>query len=172
MGCHALLQGIFPTQGLNLHLLCLLHWQVGSLPLAQPGQPLSDSEQWMVLLFCSHRSDTFIIFADISYQFAIKPNIQCLFYLQAVRSNFAYEPGIPKDLRTYFPPGQPFVNDGQVRGLNNTPSLHHSIPYVWSMNYVFAMILLQDWPQLTFWILCLVSQLRLTSFPVLLQYYH
>ena len=29
----ALLQGIFPTQGLNPHLLHLLHWQVGSLPL-------------------------------------------------------------------------------------------------------------------------------------------
>ena len=25
VGCHALLQGIFPTQGSNLHLLCLLH---------------------------------------------------------------------------------------------------------------------------------------------------
>ena len=33
VGCHALLQGIFPTQGLNLCLLCLLHWQAGSLPL-------------------------------------------------------------------------------------------------------------------------------------------
>jgi len=40
MGCRALLQGIFPTQGLNPHLLCLLHWQVGSLPLASPGKPL------------------------------------------------------------------------------------------------------------------------------------
>ena len=39
LSCHALLQGIFPTQGLNLHLLCLLHWQVGSLPLAPPGKP-------------------------------------------------------------------------------------------------------------------------------------
>ena len=29
-GCHALLQGIFLTQGSNPHLLCLLHWQVGS----------------------------------------------------------------------------------------------------------------------------------------------
>ena len=37
VGCCALLQGIFPTQGLNLYLLCLLHWQVGSLPLASPG---------------------------------------------------------------------------------------------------------------------------------------
>ena len=32
MGCHALLQGIFPTQGLNLCLSCLLFWQEGSLP--------------------------------------------------------------------------------------------------------------------------------------------
>ena len=32
-GCHALLQGIFPTQGSNPCLLCLLHWQAGSLPL-------------------------------------------------------------------------------------------------------------------------------------------
>ena len=38
MGCHALLQGIFPTQGSNLHLLCLLYWQMGSLPLASPGK--------------------------------------------------------------------------------------------------------------------------------------
>ena len=26
MGCHALLGGIFPAQGLNLYLLSLLHW--------------------------------------------------------------------------------------------------------------------------------------------------
>ena len=39
MCCHDLLQGLFPTQGTNLHLLCLLHWQVGSLPLASPGKP-------------------------------------------------------------------------------------------------------------------------------------
>ena len=28
------------TQGSNLHLLCLLHWQVGSLPLAPPAKPI------------------------------------------------------------------------------------------------------------------------------------
>ena len=33
MGCHDLLHGIFSTQGSNLCLLCLLHWQVDSLPL-------------------------------------------------------------------------------------------------------------------------------------------
>ena len=36
VGCHALLQRIFLTQGSNLHLLCLLHWQASSLPLALP----------------------------------------------------------------------------------------------------------------------------------------
>ena len=32
--CHALFQGIFPTQGSNLCLLHLLHWQADSLPLS------------------------------------------------------------------------------------------------------------------------------------------
>ena len=31
--CHFLLQGIFPTQGLDLCLLCLLCWQADSLSL-------------------------------------------------------------------------------------------------------------------------------------------
>ena len=38
MACHTLLQGIFLTQGSKTHLLCLLHWQVKSLPLAPPGR--------------------------------------------------------------------------------------------------------------------------------------
>ena len=38
-GCHFLLQGIFLTQGLNLHLLHILHWQVDSLKLVPPGKP-------------------------------------------------------------------------------------------------------------------------------------
>ena len=36
MGCHFLLQGIFLTQGSNLHLL---HWQADSLPLCHLGSP-------------------------------------------------------------------------------------------------------------------------------------
>ena len=35
--CHFLLQGIFPTQGLNPHFL---HWQMDSLPLSHLGSPL------------------------------------------------------------------------------------------------------------------------------------
>ena len=44
VGCHFLLQGIFPTQGLNLRLLWLLRWQADSLPpshLRSPHLPLS-----------------------------------------------------------------------------------------------------------------------------------
>ena len=44
VACCFLLQGIFPTQGLNL---CLLHWQVGSLPPSHQGSApgsLSDTE--------------------------------------------------------------------------------------------------------------------------------
>ena len=41
VGCHVLLQAIIPTQGSNPHLLCLLHWQAGALPLAPPGKPVS-----------------------------------------------------------------------------------------------------------------------------------
>ena len=36
VGFHSLLQRIFPTQGLSL---CLLHWQVDSLPAETLGKP-------------------------------------------------------------------------------------------------------------------------------------
>ena len=36
VGYDFLLQGIFPTRGWNWHLLHLLHWPEGSLPLAPP----------------------------------------------------------------------------------------------------------------------------------------
>ena len=39
VGCHFLLQGIFPTQGLNPCLLHLLHWQADSLPLSHLERP-------------------------------------------------------------------------------------------------------------------------------------
>ena len=32
--CHVFPQGLFRTQRLKLHLLHMLHWQAGSLPLA------------------------------------------------------------------------------------------------------------------------------------------
>ena len=47
VGCHVLLQEIFLTQESNAHLLRLLHWQAGSLPLVPPGKhPFLLLNQW------------------------------------------------------------------------------------------------------------------------------
>ena len=50
VGCHALLQGIFPTQGSNPRFLYLLHWQVGSLPLTPLGKPIHSHTTMHTLL--------------------------------------------------------------------------------------------------------------------------
>ena len=39
VGRQFLLQGVFPTQGLNPRVLCVLHWQADSSSLAPPGKP-------------------------------------------------------------------------------------------------------------------------------------
>ena len=58
VGCHFLIQGIFPTQGLNLHLLNVLLWQVGSLPLEPSGKPHK----------LSNITEKLVCFGTISYQ--------------------------------------------------------------------------------------------------------
>ena len=58
VGCHALLQGIFLTQGSNSLLLCLLHLQVGSLPLVLPGKPYSQSSGSQSISVTSRILDT------------------------------------------------------------------------------------------------------------------
>ena len=49
VGCHALLQGVFQTQGSNRHVLCLLYWQVDYLPLVPPGKSLIVSNAFGIL---------------------------------------------------------------------------------------------------------------------------
>ena len=48
VGCRFLLQGVFSTQGSNLHLLYLLLWQAASLPLAPPRKPQGKNSQGKV----------------------------------------------------------------------------------------------------------------------------
>ena len=52
MGFHFLLQGIFLTQGSNLHLLCFLNCQSRSLPAKPPGKTLGylteGQDEWNV----------------------------------------------------------------------------------------------------------------------------
>ena len=59
VGYHALLQGIFPTQGLNLCRLRLLHRQAGSLPLAPAGNPKAHNSE---LLTVGHADDLWDLF--------------------------------------------------------------------------------------------------------------
>ena len=53
VGRHALLQEIFPAQGLNPRLLRLLQWQAGSLPLAPRRKP-GRGEKIRKVEFLSH----------------------------------------------------------------------------------------------------------------------
>ena len=77
MGCHALLQGIFPTQGSNLHLLCLLHWQAGSLPLAPPGKPPDSTVNWTNKLWYCHQQSLLAIPGEKNRILVITSNIFC-----------------------------------------------------------------------------------------------
>ena len=81
MGCHALLQGIFLTQGWNPGLM---HWQVDSLPLSHQGSP----KQYLLGLnsgLCQGEciQSTYIIQGLISVSWAI-PFFQFFFLVLAL----------------------------------------------------------------------------------------
>ena len=61
-GCHVLTQEIFLTQESNLNLFSLMHWQVGSLPLASHGKPIY---HWMYFLQLSLET---LLYAYIAYR--------------------------------------------------------------------------------------------------------
>ena len=46
-------RGIFLTQEPNEHPLCLLHWQVGSLPLLPPGKPVMECSKGILSVKCT-----------------------------------------------------------------------------------------------------------------------
>ena len=72
VGCHAFLQGIFPTQGLNPHLLCFLHWQAGSLPLESLGKPI-----WCVRHHNKKQGDGCALIQKYATTFCLTKNIIC-----------------------------------------------------------------------------------------------
>ena len=59
VGCHFLVQGIFPTQGSNLCLLSLLHWQANYLPLSHLGSPWLYIWTYIYISVSTHISSTF-----------------------------------------------------------------------------------------------------------------
>ena len=53
MGCHSLLQGIFPIQGLNPYLLHLLPWKVDSLEFLLYIRCWAKVTRMDVIVFCT-----------------------------------------------------------------------------------------------------------------------
>ena len=49
VGCHAVLHGLFLTQGSNPRLFCLLPWEAGSLSLEPPGKPRDERMRWQMV---------------------------------------------------------------------------------------------------------------------------
>ena len=99
--CQDLLQGIFPTQGSNPCLFCLLHWQAGWLPLVPPGKPIfpgSKSIDFPVpgCLVLSFFSDTFLYLSH-------KCSLRFRLWLLTCRGSPWYPWLIPQLLRQRFP---------------------------------------------------------------------
>ena len=87
VGCHALLQGIFLTQGSNVSRFCLLHWQEGSLPLVPLEKPCTWKQRAFIRLqYITSISTLFplssisLILKNIGYKTIGKYKIYCLGY--------------------------------------------------------------------------------------------
>ena len=81
MGCHAFLQRIFPTLGLNVHLRLLLHWEAGSLPLAPPGKPhelINEIHITVPLAFTTHTPSTSFLTVRLLPAFRLLSRCICI----------------------------------------------------------------------------------------------
>ena len=82
MSCHALLQGIFPTQGSNPHLLRLLLWEVGSLSLVPRGKPIwflnprKSFSLWRN--WCCSTEGTDLFYQQVGSQPFFRPNLNVI----------------------------------------------------------------------------------------------
>ena len=82
MDYHFLLQGIF-LQGSNPHLLCLLRWQAGSLPLAPPGKH-KYKKDWLKDVLCSS-----VFFRKI-FEIIKKSSYKCISSLSSIFQTSMY----------------------------------------------------------------------------------
>ena len=96
--CHILLQGIFWTRGLNLHISCVsCHWQVDSLPLHHLGSQVikalsafqARTLEWVAIpfsrgSFCPRRQTQVYCIAGRFFTIwatSVLPSLSCLFEL-------------------------------------------------------------------------------------------
>ena len=62
----SILQGVFPAQGSNPCLLCLLHWQAGSLPLVPYGKAMESLKRIVKRILVLTCDDQMLLFALLS----------------------------------------------------------------------------------------------------------
>ena len=87
VGCRALLQGIFPTQGSKPRLLSLLCWQAGSSSLVTSGKPVYEYTTiylFVLLLVVSE------LFSDFGYDTKADKNIHLSAFC-APNTHFCWE---------------------------------------------------------------------------------
>ena len=65
--------GDLPDPGIELHLLCLLHWQAGSLPLAPTGRPTTECR--LYLMVASNKQWTTI--TDVTFVIRLQTYYDC-----------------------------------------------------------------------------------------------
>ena len=83
MGCHSLLQGIFPIQGSGPRHLSLLHWQAGSLLLEPPEKSCTD---WINIILNKYYSvfqftDSFFYLLLLLFNPSTKLSISVIVFL-------------------------------------------------------------------------------------------
>ena len=102
VGCHFLLQGIFLTQGLNLHLLRFLSWQADSWPLSHLRSPRLDMLVFKYGEFTQIKGTLY--FTIFSQNLNIKKYILETWYVyhNQIPSSFS-----PIDVDLYIPPNFP-----------------------------------------------------------------
>ena len=75
VGCHFLLQGIFPTQGWNLHLLCLLLWQADSFITSATLEATSSA--WISIIRHHRMGDLTTVMHCLTLLEAESPRSRC-----------------------------------------------------------------------------------------------
>ena len=76
VGCSALLQGIFSTQKSNPHLFHLLHWRVGSLPLAPWAHNTA-----LILQMRKQTLQSWTMYSRTHSDWGLEPGFQGKFYI-------------------------------------------------------------------------------------------
>ena len=87
VGCHFLLQGIFPTQGSNPHLL---HWQADSLPMSHLGIPIPKFIHWYMFPWTNQDLGLLRGIADIIFLYFCGIYHNLIFYILRTSVTFLY----------------------------------------------------------------------------------